>query len=115
MLIAVGQGPFDRALVIGCDGQRCRVAQRLEGDEPAGRDALVASEGAPIEPALAWLEEGPDLVADPPPPETLWAEGWPLWVIGGVVLAGVAAGVTAGVLLDEQDPGRSFVINLPMP
>jgi hypothetical protein len=115
VLVAVGEGPFDRALVIGCDPRRCRVAQRLEGDEPARRDALVQDHEAPIGTALAWLEEGPDLITEPPPSISIWEEGWPFWVIGGVVVAGIAAGVTAGVLVDEQSAGRSFVINLPMP
>lgn len=115
VLVAVGEGPFDRALVIGCDPVRCRVAQRLEGDAPAQRDALAESDDAPVGPALAWLEEEVDLGVEPPPPITAWDEGWPFWVIGGVAAAGLAAGVTAGVLLDEQSSGRSFVINLPMP
>jgi len=115
VLVAVGEGPFDRGLVIGCDRARCRVAQRLEGDAPSRRDALVATEHAPIAPALAWLEEGPEVGFEPPPPGSVWEEGWPFWVLGGVVVAGLAAGVTAGVLVDEQNAGRSFVINLPMP
>jgi hypothetical protein len=97
----VGSGVLDRAVLVRCDAQGCEAPRRLEPGAlgPVG-DASVAE-------ALDWLVRGPALgrgAADEP-----WWERWYVWAGAGAVLA---AGITAALLLaqqQEQGPLRVIV------